>query len=114
MVRPLLEQCHVRSRCVCVYLTKHEFEIIDQKAKQTHQTLSGFLRDTALTGKVLTVPVINAQRWSELAGLASNLNQLVKQLHQGQESTGLSDLLHALQQEVSTLRQALISPGRLR
>jgi hypothetical protein len=93
------------------YLAAHEAEQLQDKARLAGLPLSVFLREAALGKRIHTLPVINAQRWGELAPLQANLNQLVRHLNNGTTHEVDEVLLAGLLAEVKDLRQALIGGG---
>lgn len=82
MARPLLHQWELRER-FDIYLTMLERGAISERAKHAGMPLSAFIRKAALGQKVSALPAINAEQWSKLSSLGSNLNQLTHQANAG-------------------------------
>lgn len=69
-------------------------------------SVSSFIRQSALSATVRAAPAVSIRQWSELAPLASNLNQIAHRLNAGGENVltladrqaiaGLDDLLREI------------------
>ena len=53
------------------------------RARDAGCSLSRFVRDCGISGKVVSIPAVNREQWSYLAGTTANLNQLVRLCNQG-------------------------------
>jgi hypothetical protein len=72
-------------------------------------SITDFLLEGGLRGKVQPVLSINLQQWHRLAGLVSNLNQLVRHCNEGTVSPDLQPTLDGIQREVLAIRHDLIT-----
>jgi hypothetical protein len=72
-------------------------------------SLTDFLLEGGLRGKIQPVLSINLQQWHQLSGLVSNLNQLVRHCNEGTVSPELQPTLAGIQQEVVAIRHDLIT-----
>lgn len=108
MGRPLLRGAMLRQKVDC-YLAPGEKAAIEQKAKVAGLPLSTFLREAALGNRISPLPTINAQRWSELAPLQANINQLLRHLNQGLRAEVDPALVETLLHEVRALRSELMA-----
>lgn len=107
MARPLLREWELRER-FDIYLTPLERGAISERAKLAGMPLSAFIRKSALGQKVSALPAINAEQWSRLSGLGSNLNQLAHHANAGTLDGADLALLEELSEQVRQIRHALM------
>ena len=107
MGRPLLAKDALRKKAE-TYLTPAERDEILAKAKEARLSLATFLRKAALGHAIHSVPVINAQRWAELARTTANLNAVAAKIHTGEISCLPEEVLDELREQVEAVRRALM------
>ena len=107
MGRPVLPREEVRKKAE-TYLTPSERDEILAKAKEARLSLATFLRKSALGHAIHSVPVINAQRWAELARTTANLNALAAKIHSGEISYLPAEILDELRDQVESVRRLLM------
>lgn len=107
MGRPVLPLAELRKKAE-TYLTPAERDEIAAKAKEAHLSLAGFLRNAALGHPVHSVPVINAERWAELARTTANLNAAMAKVHAGEMSYLPEEVLDELREQVEGIRRLLM------
>jgi hypothetical protein len=107
MARPLLRQWELRERFE-IYLTPLERGAIAERAKQAGMPLSAFIRKAALGQKVSALPAINAEQWSKLSGLGSNLNQLAHHANAGTLEGADPATLDELAEQIRQIRLTLM------
>lgn len=107
MGRPLLPRDSLRKKAE-TYLTPAERGEILAKAKEARLSLATFLRKSALGQPIVSVPVINAQRWAELARTTANLNAVAAKIHSGEIAYLPEQILDELRDEVESVRRALM------
>lgn len=102
-------------KTVGVRLSEEEQHQIAQRAARAGISLGAFMRSAALGADVHTpAPALNIEAWQQLAGAASNLNQIARrlnQLHQLSADAGLAEAAHAaaeIRQELKQFRVALL------
>jgi len=99
-----------------VRLTDDEHERLRNLAHAARLQLAEFVRTAALgrevTAAAPSVPELNREAYSDLARLASNLNQISHNLHLGLHSQGreaeLFDLLTRVSMSTRALRSSLV------
>ena len=107
MGRPLLPRDSLRKKAE-TYLTPAEREEIITRAKEARLSLATFLRKAALGHPIHTVPVINAQRWAELARTTANLNAAMAKIHSGALNCLPEEILDELREQVEGVRRLLM------
>lgn len=107
MGRPLLPAHEIRKKAE-TYLTPAERVVIQEKARSAHLSLATYLRKSALGHAVHSVPVINAQRWAELARTTANLNAIAAKIHQGEIAYLPEQVLDELREQVESVRRLLM------
>ncbi len=107
MGRPVLPRESLRKKAE-TYLTPAEREEIVAKAKQARLSLASFLRIAALGHPIHCVPVINGERWAELARTTANLNAMAMKVHTGEVSNIPEQVLDELSEQVETVRRLLM------
>jgi hypothetical protein len=107
MARPLKRTIELRQRAE-IYLTPAERQLAQAKADEAGLTLSSFVRESLLSRRIAQAPTVSAQRWSELARTASNLNQLTRHLNNGTANGVPPELITRLLDEVQALRRELL------
>ncbi len=111
MGRPLLRASEVRKKAE-TYLSPAEREEIVSKAREARLSLASFLRIAALGQPIHGVPVINGERWSELARTTANLNALAAKIHSGEIAYLPEQVLDELRDQVESVRRLLLGePG---
>jgi hypothetical protein len=107
VARPLQYVGELRSS-FDIYLNVAERAVIHEKAIATRLPMSAFIRRAALGLRCSPVPAINAEQWAKLGPLAANLNQIAKNLNEGDIFT-VSDMitLNELQALLTDIRLAL-------
>ncbi len=108
MGRPVVPAALKRARKAETYLTAAEREEILAKAKTARLSVATFLRTAALGHPVHSVPVINAQRWAELARTTANLNAMAAKIHSGEISYLPEQVLDELRDQVEAVRRLLM------
>ena len=107
MGRPLLPSGEVRKKAE-TYLTPAERAVIQSKAREAHLSLATFLRKSALGHAIHSVPVINAERWAELARTTANLNAMAAKIHTGEIAYLPEQVLDELREQVESVRRLLM------
>jgi hypothetical protein len=107
MGRPLLPSGEVRKKAE-TYLTPAERGEILAKAKEARLSLATFLRKSALGQPIVSMPVINAQRWAELARTTANLNAMAAKIHTGEIAYLPEQVLDELREQVESVRRLLM------
>jgi hypothetical protein len=110
MGRPLLPADQLR-RKVETYLSDAERAEIRDKAQAARLSLATFIRKAALGQRVHSVPVINGERWVELARTTANLNAVVAKIHAGEIQTLPVEVIDELREQVETVRTLLLTGG---
>lgn len=111
MGRPLLRASEVRKKAE-TYITPAEREEIVSKAREARLSLATFLRTAALGHPIHCVPVINGERWTELARTTANLNALAAKIHSGEIAYLPEQVLDELRDQVESVRRLLLGePG---
>lgn len=87
-----------------------EAHVIRERANALGIPAGRYLRECALTGKVVVTHPVAADQWASLARLAGNINTLTRHLNQGtiMEGKKLHPVLCQLAQLVSCIRSQLI------
>ena len=100
-----------RNRRISVYLTDAEYSKLLKRVR-TPGELSAYTRHQLFAGKkpyIVSVPETNYAAWAATAGLANNLNQLVRKLG----GVGVVDAdLQAVRDLVRELRAALLEVSK--
>lgn len=107
MARPLLKSSALRTKVDC-YFSPAERTNLQAKASQVGLGLSAFIREVALGKPIKALPTINAERWSELARTAANLNQIAHHLNEGRIHGIDASLIAELLEQVQALRRELV------
>jgi hypothetical protein len=108
MPRPLKASGDLRRR-FDLYLDEAEIESIRTRATSVRLPMSTYVRKAALDLRIDTPPpAINVARWSELARLAGNLNQIARACNSGLVPQDVRPTLRALADQVRELRQELL------
>lgn len=107
MGRPLLPQNELRRKAE-TYLTPTEREEISAKAKEARLSLATFLRKSALGHPIHSVPVINGERWAELARTTANLNVVAAKINSGEIEYLPAEVLDELRDAVQSVRRLLM------
>lgn len=107
MGRPLLPQNEIRKKAE-TYLTPAERKEIAAKAKEARLSLATFIRKSALGHPIHTIPVINGERWAELARTTANLNAVSAKIHAGEIDYLPVEILDELRDEVQAVRRLLM------
>ena len=83
--RPRLDAQTVRHSVLRLRVNAAELAVIQEKANEMHLPVSGWLRHAALSRQLpqRPVPAVNRETYAELGRIGSNINQMVKQAHQG-------------------------------
>jgi hypothetical protein len=108
--RPKGDPAARRSATIGVRVSASEYTALREKAAQLHMTPAQWLREAALSRRLPSPPVAeaNRQQYVELARLAANLNQLARLANEGQRVVVADGLLQRLTSETTRLRQALL------
>lgn len=110
--RPRVPDIERRTASITVAINQLESASIAMKCDESGMDAPSYLRAAALGNNVLTVPAINREKYSELARLAGNLNQLMRHVHSGTggiiHGDQLLPALDKLHTEVQALRQSLL------
>jgi len=107
--RPKSNPADLRAVTIGVRVSENEYAELKVKAEQMEMTPAQFLREAALSRRLPpAVPPVNWERYSELARLAANLNQLTRMGNEGRRVNVSDALLQQLTDEVVRLRLALI------
>ena len=81
MPRPAVDDLDRRRPFSGLRLSDRELNSIRDRAAEAGLTVSSFIRRSALSSKVRAAPAVSIRQWSELAPLASNLNQIAHRLN---------------------------------
>ena len=85
MPRPAVDELDRRQPFSGLRLSPRELNSIRDRAAEAGLSVSEFIRQSALSSSVRAAPEISIRQWSELAPLASNLNQIAKRLNAGEQ-----------------------------
>lgn len=112
--RPKGDPAALRVMTIGVRVSSEEYAVLCQKAGQMGMTPAQWLREAALSRRLPSppVPLVNRERYAELACLTANLNQLTHRANAGHAVTVADAFLRQLMEEVSRLRLALIGEER--
>lgn len=110
MARPLKRTHELRQRLDC-YLSPTERALVAAKAEEAGLSVSAFVRESVLSRRISQPPTVSAQRWSELARVGANLNQLLRHLNAGSAQGVPPELIHRLMAEVQAARRELLGCG---
>jgi len=109
--RPRLDDPRIKS--VGFKCTVSEIKKLEELAETQQITIGEFCRIKSLNSRMPKVPVpkINIEKYQELSRLSSNLNQLMKAIHENKKNTIDidSDFIKKIYDEVSELRKDLIN-----
>lgn len=83
MARPELSDDDKMTAVVKVRMTQSDFEALKSRAESSGMKLPEFLRRSALSRKIKTVPIVNQQTFIALGKIGSNLNQLTRAANEG-------------------------------
>ena len=110
--RPKLSAEDVRTRTIGVRVSLAELAAITAIANSVSQSPSQLLRDGVLLKKVnmSCVPAINLDKYSELANLANNVNQIAKALNSGQNINHefIINTLCSVSEKINELRSIMM------
>ena len=110
--RPKLSAEDVRTRTIGVRVSPAELAEITAIANSVCQSPSQLLRDGVLLKKVnmSCVPAINLDKYSELAHLANNVNQIAKALNSVQNINHvfIINTLCSVSEKINELRSIMI------
>lgn len=81
MSRPPVDDLDRRQPFSGLRLSIRELNSIRDRAAETGMSVSSFIRQSALSSTVRAAPTVSIRQWSELAPLASNLNQIAHRLN---------------------------------
>ena len=111
--RPKGDPSAVRVSTIGVRVSADEYAALKAKAEQMSMTPAQWLREAALSRRLPSPPVPEANRaeYAYLARLSGNLNQLAKLANSGQPVTVADGLLERMADEAKRLRLALIGAG---
>src|ERR1017187_4530315 len=98
-----------RKNRVFIRLTSDEKDTIQKRAQEHAYTLSSFIREGAVLGKVQPVLSINLQQWARLAGLMANVNQLTRHCNAGHFSAEVLPVLEDLRSQVNAIRKDIVT-----
>lgn len=85
MPRPVVDDLDRRQPFSGLRLSPRELNSIRDRAAEAGLSVSEFIRQSALSTTVRAAPAISIRQWSELAPLASNLNQIAHRLNAGEQ-----------------------------
>lgn len=85
MPRPALDGLDRRQSFSGLRLSPRELNSIRDRASEAGLSVSTFIRQSALSSTVRAAPTVSIRQWSELAPLASNLNQIAHRLNAAPE-----------------------------
>jgi hypothetical protein len=92
-----------------VRVTTAELEKVRARAEELGLPIAELIRRSILEQKTRrAVPAINRELWGRLGQLATNLNQYMRALRQGQTPDAPTALLEQLGRELAALREALL------
>jgi hypothetical protein len=92
MPRPPVDDLDRRRPFSGIRLSDRELNSVRDRAAEAGLSISSFIRQAALSSTVRAAPAVSIRQWSELAPLASNLNQIAHRLNaDGQDRLTLSD-----------------------
>ena len=81
--RPTLPQARRRSKCVTVKFSKIDYETLRIRSRKANRRLAEYIRETTLQAEPPAPhTTVDAGVFRNLAGVANNLNQLMKLTHQ--------------------------------
>lgn len=85
MPRPAVDALDRRQPFSGLRLSQRELNSIRERAEEAGLSVSEFIRQSALSSTVRAAPAVSIRQWSDLAPLASNLNQIAYRLNAGQQ-----------------------------
>jgi len=97
-----------RTKIFPVRWSEAEYGEIARLAASADMKTGRYVREAALKGIVRHIPAVNREQWRALAGLANNLNQLVRNVNIGRADTGSKALVEELRPILKEIREALI------
>ena len=108
--RPKGDPAALRHSTIGVRVSDAEYAALRERAGRMGMTPAQWLRTAALSRRLPQPPVppVNREKYSELARLAANLNQLARASNEGLPITVSDALLQQMISEVKRLRLALI------
>ena len=108
--RPKIPADELRTATIGVRVSAAEYDALRAKARKMGMSPAQWLREAALTRRLPSPPVPEANRaqYAELGKLAVNLNQLAHQANAGLPVAVSGDLLRETLAEISRLRLQLI------
>ena len=81
--RPALPKARRRSKSVTVKFSKIDYETLRVRCRKANRRLAEYIRESALQSEVVMPHTTeSAGLYRDLAGMANNLNQLVRLSHQ--------------------------------
>lgn len=99
----------LRKVCVMVRFTMTEMAAIDAIRKDTGLSRAAFIRMMAADRRIVAIPEVNRQEWTEMARLSANLNQLARLANSGYASEIPCGDILAVRDEVQKLRGILVA-----
>ncbi|OIQ74377.1 bacterial mobilization protein (MobC) [mine drainage metagenome] len=112
--RPKLPPENRRNIRLQMFFSQSETETLVQQSALAGLQVPDFVRHATLGRELVTVPEVNRQKYGELAMLASNLNQIARQLNSG-EHVSDHEIFGTVAQTlaaVQALRAELLGGGR--
>lgn len=101
-----------RSKSIKVTLTPLEYVQVCAAAEKAGQRPAIYCRTASLSGASRgSVPAINREKWGELGKLGGLLNQVARQLNQGEKAPSVAELVKLIEKtraELIALRAQLV------
>lgn len=105
MPRPTVDDLDRRLPFSGLRLSLRELNSIRDRAAEAGLSVSEFIRQSALSSSVRAAPTIAIRQWSDLAPLASNLNQIAHRLNAGEQDRLTSSDRELISDLADLLRQ---------
>lgn len=86
MSRPPVDDLNRRQSFSGLRLSIRELNSIRDRAAKAGVSVSEFIRRASLSASIRAAPTVSIRQWSELAPLASNLNQIAHRLNAGEQN----------------------------
>lgn len=90
-----------------IRVSQSEKSRIESKADQADQSVSAYVRQSALDQSIRPVPEVNREVWSDLSRGLANLNQLARHANEGNVVEIEPDDFQAMREQIQQLRQEL-------